>query len=92
MSDEPVLCMYKSDKSGEIGTPGEVLKDDGSLHCEAEADHVLRPKGSWHIREFGRRVPFCNLHGQFLVNDAQADWEMISLNDLSQLRRGENNE
>jgi len=83
---EKITCKYVSDEQGEIGLSSEVLEDDGSLHCTAEADDVLRPVGSWHLREFGPRVPFCRKHAEFLRSDAQAEWEMIDFGDVSTVR------
>lgn len=85
-SDDPPTCMYQSDDQGAIGVESEVHHDNGALSCEAPADDVLRPKGGWHLREFGPRVPFCRAHANFLVGPAQADWEMLSFGDLSPLR------
>lgn len=81
-----ITCQYVSDEDGELGIESEEWDDRGGLSCTAEAEHTLRPKGGWHIREFGNRVPFCDSHAKYLVDEAKATWEVIEWNDLEQIK------
>lgn len=79
-------CQFRTGVGEGIGAPGEYEHEEGGLYCEAEAESVVRPKGGWHIREYGQRAVVCHEHAVYLVEDAPADWDMIAVKDEARVR------
>lgn len=97
MSDKS--CEYVSGEEDKLGIKSEIIDEQGSVTCEADAEIVLRGRSGQALRISRQkyRLITCKEHGEYLVSESELDWEMLGRGEdmvekVIEVREGENQE